>query len=506
MVATPTPRPRIARSPYLWLATALVLSLFAGGRTVVPIAAWLAPIPALRFMRTVRRAWLGYALLVLVGVATMLVAWRGTIPMQPPANVVLIAANSLVSGVPYVVDRVLHRRLAGWWATLPFPLALTALEFANMGSGSPMGSFGATVYSQAGQVVLLQILSITGIWGPTFLMAWLAPVASWAWEDGFAWPTLRRAGLVYGGVLAAVLIHGGARLTFAPKAPGSVRVASMTAESIDFERLMPLREADPAAFAAATRAIQDRYFERTVAEARAGARIVLWPEGAATGLEADEPALLARGAEVAAAEAIYLAMPLFTLYDDPARPPENKLIVFDPAGGNVLEHVKFGGNIVEGSLKGDGILKTVETPHGTLSGVICWDTDFIRNMAQAGRNGTDILLSPAHDWPALDPLHGQMSAFRAIENGISVVRHADLGWSVITDPYGRTLASMDHFASTDRTMVAQVPTSGVRTVYSVIGDLFGWLAVAGLAVVAGMGWMGGRSSNAVVYNAADTAS
>jgi apolipoprotein N-acyltransferase len=77
-----------------------------------------------------------------------------------------------------------------------------------------------------------------------------------------------------------------------------------------------------------------------------------------------------------------------------------------------------------------------------------------------------------------------MTAFRAIENGITVIRQADLGFSIVTDPYGRTLAAMDHFAASDRTMVAQVPTKGVRTIYSVIGDLFGWLSAVGFAAVA----------------------
>ncbi len=32
-------------------------------------------------------------------------------------------------------------------------------------------------------------------------------------------------------------------------------------------------------------------------------------------------------------------------------------------------------------------------------------------------------------------------------------------------------------------MVAQVPIQGVFTLYSVIGDLFGWLAVAGFVAI-----------------------
>lgn len=43
---------------------------------------------------------------------------------------------------------------------------------------------------------------------------------------------------------------------------------------------------------------------------------------------------------------------------------------------------------------------------------------------------------------------------------------------------------MDHYTASDRTMVVQVATRGVKTVYSIIGDLFGWLSVVGFSVVA----------------------
>jgi apolipoprotein N-acyltransferase len=352
-----------------------------------------------------------------------------------------------------------------------------------MGSGSPLGSFGAAGYTQYNSLILLQVLSITGMWGLSFLMSWLASMVNWAWEQSFEWPKIRHGVVLYGGIMLLVLIYGGARLTFTPLEPGTVRVASFTTVSTDLAELMSILKSDRQAFGQKTREIHLRYFEQTIEEARAGARIILWPEGAGVGLEEDESALIDRGKDIAKQEGIYLAIPFFTMYKDDKRPPENKLIIFDPAGNQVMEHVKYGGNIFEGSKLGDGILKTIETPYGTLSGVICWDTDFISNIAQTGRNGTDILLSPAHDWREVDPIHGQMTAFRAIENGITVIRQADLGFSVITDPFGRTLAAMDHYTASDRTMVAQVPIKGVRTIYSVIGDLFGWLSVVGFIVV-----------------------
>jgi apolipoprotein N-acyltransferase len=199
----------------------------------------------------------------------------------------------------------------------------------------------------------------------------------------------------------------------------------------------------------------------------------------------DEPAFIARAQQIAQDESIYLAMSMGTVYQDNSSPGENKLIVVDPAGKIVLEHYKFGGQMFEGFKPGDGVLRTVGTPFGTLSGVICWDTDFPETVRQAGRNGTDILLSPALDYRAIDPMHAYMAIYRTIENGVAVVRQSDNGLSVVADPYGRVLAAVDHFTASERVTVAQVPAkAGVFTIYSVIGDLFGWLTVAGFVVAA----------------------
>jgi apolipoprotein N-acyltransferase len=78
-----------------------------------------------------------------------------------------------------------------------------------------------------------------------------------------------------------------------------------------------------------------------------------------------------------------------------------------------------------------------------------------------------------------------MAIYRTIENGVAVVRQSDNGLSVVADPYGRVLAAVDHFTASERVTVAQVPAkAGVFTIYSVIGDLFGWLTVAGFVVAA----------------------
>src|SRR5262249_6385049 len=104
-----------------------------------------------------------------------------------------------------------------------------------------------------------------------------------------------------------------------------------------------------------------------------------------------------------------------------------------------------------------------------------------------GQAHADVLIVPANEWKAIKNIHVQMAAFRAIENGMSLVRPAASGLSSAFDPWGRVLAVGDFFAAGDRTGTAQGPLGGVRTRYARTGDLFAWLCVAGVvaAIVIG---------------------
>ena len=173
-----------------------------------------------------------------------------------------------------------------------------------------------------------------------------------------------------------------------------------------------------------------------------------------------------------------------TVYEGDSSPWENKMFLVDPQGEVVIEHYKYGNAPDEGFKPGDGVLQTVETPFGTLSALICNDTNHQEVVTQAGRNGTDILLSPALEFRGIVPMHAHMAAFRAIENGTTIVRQADNGLSVVIDPYGRTLAAMNHYTTDEHVTVAQVPAdSSVFTLYPIISDLFAWLAIAGFVAL-----------------------
>ncbi|MDY6877384.1 MAG: nitrilase-related carbon-nitrogen hydrolase [Chloroflexota bacterium] len=471
------------RWSYLWLAIGTLLSFL----WTIPLVWWLSPVFMLRFMRT-QKVWRGFVLAWLTTFLTVGVTQYGMMnalmPSPLPVYLITMAVFALPYALPYLADRLLAPRLKGFAATLVFPLAVTAVDFVSA-KANPLGSIGAQAYFQYGNLALMQLLSITGMWGITFLVNWFGSVVNWAWGCAFEWRKIRRGVAVYAGIMLVVLLYGGARLAYAPPATGTVRMHGITAVDMrqNWAALNQMKEQEGwEAMRQKAAEYHDLYFEETVREARAGAQLVHWPEQAVMVPGEDEPAFIARAQEIARQEDVYLALAFGAVFQG-GRPWENKLIIIDPAGDIVLEHHKYALAALEGTKGGDGVLRTVETPFGTLSGIICNDANHEEMVLQAGRNGTDILLAPSMEYREIDPIHAHMAIYRAVENGVTVVRQADNGLSFVADSYGRVVSAMDHWTASERVSLAQVPIQSAFTIYPYIGDLFAWLSIAGFVAI-----------------------
>jgi apolipoprotein N-acyltransferase len=465
------------------------LWFLAGGRYVVGAAAWLAPVFMLRWLRG-RRVHAGFPLAVLAaGVATFF-AWRGIADaiMSLAAYAAFSFGVAAVFLLPYFVDRALATRRRDFIGTLFFPGAVVTMEYV-FSLASPLGTWNAVAYTQVHNLPLIQIASLTGLYGVSFLVAWFAAVVNWAWENRGG-RNIGRGITVYASVLAAVLLFGGIRLAVT-RADETVRVAGVISRTFFLSEhpellapLMhgePLDEAEAAALREETAAINDDLLARSRREARAGARVVVWGECSAQLPIENEPALIKRGRDLAREESVYLGMGLATLEPGTEKPVTNKLVLVNPEGDVVWDYVKsipVPGPEAKMSRRGDCRLPTLDTEYGRLAGAICYDMDFPAMIRQAGRAGADIMIVPSHDWYELTDLHAELATFRAVENGFSLLRPDNEAVSVATDYLGRPLATMDYFAAADPVIVADMPTRGVRTVYAAVGDVFAWLVIA----------------------------
>lgn len=412
------------------------------------------------------------------------IAFRGMVPI-PGVFYYIFAVISAVSALlPYIADRLIAKRLGSFTATLVFPCTLVCAQFVY--SHGPQGSWGTLAYTQAGNLPLLQILSVTGIWGLIFLMGWFAPVVCQALEHPRSLRPLAAFAVVY----LAVVLAGGARLAFFPVASAAVRVASLSPAVQPQEPALgylgdilkgTASSTELSAFRGASAAIAEDLLSRTRSEASAGAKIIFWSETAVYVLAEDEPALLARGRELARTNHVYVGLALGTWTPGAPRPLQNKLVLIDPAGNIAWQYLKARptpGPEAAAAVRSDGELKWVDSPYGRIAGAICYDMDFPSLMEQAGRDRAGIVISPGGDWQAIDPRHTEMASFRAIEDGFNLARQGNRGLSAAYDYEGHELAHMDQYQAQQLTMVAQVPTRGVRTLYSIYGNWFAWLCLA----------------------------
>ena len=220
------------------------------------------------------------------------------------ALLVMPLLRGVLYTLPYAADRVLRARLGAWPHVLVFPLAWTMLDWL-MSLVNATGTFGSPAYSQADLLVLVQVVSITGMWGLTFLIAWGASTTNEVWERGLRKAASYRWAAPFVAILVAVVSFGALRLTMTVQSPQTVTAAAIALDEavteragsgIDWVTFYRSTDAQRAAsrpqFAAAT----DEMFTRTEAALREGARLVGWSEGAGLVLEEDLPGTLERAA------------------------------------------------------------------------------------------------------------------------------------------------------------------------------------------------------------------
>jgi apolipoprotein N-acyltransferase len=497
------------RRSWLWLAVAAAILPFANGLPMVPIAAWLAPIFLVRFLRTqktIRGLLVGYV----VSTVAFFVQWYPAFQDAGAMFALYTGAFGLLVYLPYVADRLLAPRLRGFAGTLVLPAAWVVMEYA-LHLLLPLGTFFNIAYTQSSNLPLLQIMSVTGLWAVSFLVAWCAGVVNYAWERGFEVRQAGRGVAVYAAVLLAVVFFGGLRLALWRPAGPTVQVAVLTT-NVDTEvwpeldtpldqRLMAgtLTSQDREEILGKMAAINDDLLARTRTVARGGARIVTWTEYNAAVFAADEAQFLDRAQQVAREQGIYLAFPLLVFETDVAKRPAplqaevNKSVMITPAGEIAYEYVKHNlliGPESERAVRGPREIQSIDTPYGKLASVICLDMEYPDYMRQAGRQGVDIMLSGAIDGTAASlghPLHSIMASYRTIEEGFSLARGGAYGQNVAVDYQGRLVGAANHYTAGDRTVVAHLPVQGTGTLYTVLGDFLPWsciLALAGFVIYA----------------------
>ena len=479
----------VQASALVWLVVGATL-VGVVTRVAIAPATWLALTLLVHASRSMP-ALPGLAYLWIALYAALAMGNRGIVPVTGPAYFAIVAFVATTAAFPFAVDRFASAAIAGPASMLVFPAAWVAAEFLRS-RFTPSATFGSMAYTQYGVAPLMQVAALVGIWGITFAIAWFASTFAWAWSRGFEWSVVRVPLLIYAATVGAIVLSGSVRLARAPTDRASIRIAALNRPVDLFVPGELTRMAEGRVtpdernrLTGKLARLHDWFLDGSRREARAGARLIAWPETSLLILKDDEPAFLERARRLAAEERVYLAMGMGTVQPGVALPLENKVILIDPSGRIAVSYLKSHAvaGWEAGIMKvGDGRVPVTATGLGRIATAICFDADFPEFIRQAGQGAADLLILPANDWTEIKSLHAEMAAFRAIENGVPLVRPASAGRPAAFDAWGRVLGVADFFAAGEGTLIAQVPLGRVSTLYSVTGDLFAWLCVAGVVV------------------------
>ncbi|OGU55806.1 MAG: hypothetical protein A2V66_01330 [Ignavibacteria bacterium RBG_13_36_8] len=491
-------------SVYGWLILAMLFLFLSGGDHPLEIAVWLSPLLLLRFFREVK-LWKGVIFTLPLIVVVSLIADNGMTPIPMDIVIKLTIINSVILLIPYLADKLLTQSLPKSIKTFLFPMAVVAVE-AFVASNFTGGTWGNPAYGIE-NMPLLQLTSITGIWGLMFLIYWSASVLNEIWEHRHTLGGIRKLIIVFIGILIIVYGFGLWRLHNEKPADNMIRVAGIApgpeyrAEMMEiFGKIFSARRTgvfDEEGIRAAIEIQSQKLLSESIKMAQSGNEVVAWSEGATFIFKSDEEAYIQHAIQSAREYKFYLGMSVVVLDDSCQKllannQPfvENKLLLITPDGNIAWEYLKS--NLAPGyesamTIRGDRILKSANTAKGPVTGVICYDMDFPQYIRQAGIMKSDLLIAPSNDWLEIKNTHSKMARMRAIENGVSLLRPTSSGISIAVDPYGNIISYVDDFKGKGAPLVAVLPMGSVQTLYSTLGDFWIWVCAFGGVILIVLG-------------------
>jgi len=432
---------------------------------------WLAPLPLL--LLSPRLSWrLAFAISLLASLGGSFNLWHYLhhilgIPLLPATAILFIPAAIFAPAV--LLFRWCILRGAPLQAAVAFPSFWVCAEFLNA-SASIHSTAGNLAYSQMNFLPILQIASVTGIWGISFCLflfsASLAAIRVTPGRPREKWALA----FVCGVLLATVLAFGFWRLHSSKRA--SMVTVALIASDLPENELPSDQEG-------ALRLFRE-YAAQIDALAPRQVQTVVIPEKVAVAL----PAYIDQVDSLFSASAARSgAVVVVGMVRRDSNGLWNEARIYFPDGSHPRTYEKhhmlppFESEFIIGTS-----LTILSEPSGLWGVAICKDMDFPRLSREYGLQGSGLLLVPAWDFDADGWWHGRMAILRGIEDGFSIARTPRHGILTVTDDRGRVLAECATNSRPFTVLLAQVPVQHESTLYSRWGNWFPWFAL-GLLVV-----------------------
>jgi apolipoprotein N-acyltransferase len=428
-------------------------------------------------------------------IATVLTV-HGGVPKAGAWGILLLVAAAwgvLTGGFAWCVNRLWRHSVV--YACVGAPFFWVTFEFAR--AHLPQISFPWNLlgYPAAANLGLVQLTTITGIWGLSFLVA--AFNALLAWADAADKPRAALRVGIFGCAAVAVLVimFVGARLVPQAKAEHYARAVQTNFPEADYY---------PGDWFQVNADAMSDIEQLSVAPSLKKPDLIVWPEAPAPFSWQD-----AQFAKLASSLAIQAGHPFLAGVIEWKNEklssrhmgmlPYNSAILVNAQGQRVFSYdkihlVPFGEyepfpliHHVVSSISSEvgGFAKGSQYSVGTLPGgykfsvFICYEAIYPGEIREFAAKGAELFINISNDgWfgkSAAAVQHLHMARVRAVENRRWLLRVTNSGITASVDPYGRVYTSIPRGVRGAVDLPYDFKTN--ETIYTQFGDWFAWLCV-----------------------------
>jgi len=475
---------------YSWVAVGLLLILIIGPK---PKAAFLCG-----FVHAI-----AFVLTSVPWIATVLSVHGGLSPAGGWAVLLLIAAawGVLLGSFAWCVNRIASRDKA--LACLAAPFLWVMFEFIRAHLPEISFPWNLLGYPAGKTAALLQITTITGIYGLSFLVAAFNALIAWADVASESSPKKKIASIGIAMSLILVLTFAGERLVPQAQVHHFARVVQPN---------FPEVESYGSDWFGTHSEDMSELTELSLASSEKTPDMIIWPEAPAPFSMQD-----ARFDKIASQIAIQAQRPFLmgTIEWKPEQSPSgrttmapyNSAVLLDGQGQRVFSYdkmhlVPFGeyepfplihrvvssvSSEVGGFRKGTN--RVVGTlPNGFKFGTyICYEAIYPGEIREFANLGANVFINISNDgWfgkSAAAEQHLRMARVRAVENRRWILRVTNSGITAAVDPYGRIYSSIPRDLRGADDLPYDFRTD--KTIYTRFGDWFAWLCVMVSVILVG---------------------
>lgn len=482
--------------PSIWLLLGVVLTFFSYGIFNTGICAWLFAIPLIRYIN-IRPKWSSILWMLLGMVIAANITFRGLVTDGfNIMNQVFCTFNGIRIWFPFFVYFLCRKfgtkKLVAYFA---FPAAVAVSEFfVDNPFVSVMTSLSV---SQFWNIGLMQLASITGVVGVSFVVTLGASVINYIWEEGINKKTAVNAG-IYGIIVVMITGIGMSSIQKITTGDRTVRVAASVENTNLFaENTDILKKYDGTSKEKIIKASLDIIDGRAEDASYNESSVLVFPEDAFMCTEDMADYFIDEVREIAKENNVNILLPLLRFPDVEVQDDgdvlnfvvqiENRVAESGQKKINTLNFIDRNGELLNTYIKnhlvpvveepftqkGDGKTPVVEVDGVKYTYLIC--ADYTSNKyAYSGREA-DIFLNPSYDWQAFQYFTSYGIQARAIECGFSVLRNPVNGNIILYDYYGRPLHMANAMNVHTGILYLDIPQEGRQTFYDMTGNWFPWI-------------------------------